>query len=387
MRIPDTRDLRTIHNLLQISTHTRKPWLLLVALFISLTVLTFHSCGWLLWANSKPGSKLNSEPMAQIKLAVVLGATHGQGSSVVRTLLKTGRYRIRGVTRDVHTPEARRLVKQGVEVVRADLDSAKSLTAAFTSAHAIFAVTTMYDGAMEREVMQGKNIANAAAAVKTLEHFVWSSLPSASTVSGGKLAVPHMDGKAQVDEYILESLPELAQRTTFYWGGFYAENVMYPNFSPNLLTTAGKHVWVQPVAAETIVPMVGDHNVNTGIFVERILERPDTSLPSRYVLGVVDWVVHGELLSTWAKIMGQSQHYDIDPVYVHSDVYTVSRLWPGTGEELGGMLKLLEDLGKKAWAKDGVSVVTMQDLGLKVGDEEGDLVSTENAIRELGSKL
>ena len=97
-----------------------------------------------------------------------------------------------------------------------------------------------------------------------------------------------MDGKAQIDEYILESPPEPAKRTTFYWGGFYAENVMYPNFSPNLLTTAGKYVWVQPVAAETGVPMVGDHNVNTGMFVEWILERPDTCLPSRYVLGVVD---------------------------------------------------------------------------------------------------
>jgi hypothetical protein len=68
---------------------------------------------------------------------------------------------------------------------------------------------------MSREVLQGKNIANAAAHITTLEHFIWSSLPSASVVSGGKLAVPHMDGKAEVDEYILSSLPALAQKTPF----------------------------------------------------------------------------------------------------------------------------------------------------------------------------
>ena len=52
---------------------------------------------------------------------------------------------------------------------------------------------------MSREVLQGKNIANAATHITTLEHFIWSSLPSVSTVSSGKLAVPHMDGKAEVD--------------------------------------------------------------------------------------------------------------------------------------------------------------------------------------------
>jgi hypothetical protein len=29
---------------------------------------------------------------------------------------------------------------------------------------------------MSREVLQGKNIANAAAHITTLEHFIWSSL-------------------------------------------------------------------------------------------------------------------------------------------------------------------------------------------------------------------
>lgn len=325
------------------------------------------------------------------KLAVVLGATRGQGASVVNALLQSNEYVIRGVARDAHTPAAEALTRRGVEVVEADLDDAASLRTAFASAHAIFAVTTMYDGAMEREVRQGMNIADAAAAAAVpLEHFVWSTLPSASTVSRGKVSVPHMDGKARVDEYIISSLPGLAAKTTFYWGGFYAENVTYPNFRPGFLDSAAKHVWVQPVAATTVVPMVGDHHVNTGVFVRRILERRDVCLPGRYVLGVVDWLGNGDLLNMWVEILARRDgHGDsgMEPVYVHSDVETVGKLWPGMGSELGGMLKLLEELGKGAWAKEGGHVLTMGDLDLKVGEGEGDLVSMESALKKLASEL
>lgn len=188
--------------------------------------------------------------------------------------------------------------ERGAEVVEDDLDDPSTLAVVFTSAHVIFAVTTMYDGAMGREVAQGKNKADSAAAVKTLEHFVWSTLPSASTISARKIPVPHMDGKAQADDYILNSLPALARKMTFYWEGLYAENVTYPLYNPSLLPSAGKYVWVHPVAPHTLIPTVGDQTVNTGIFVQQILEIPGLCLPMGYVLGVADWVTHGDLLRT-----------------------------------------------------------------------------------------
>lgn len=51
------------------------------------------------------------------------------------------------------------------------------------------------------------------------------------------------------------------------------------------------------------------------------------------------------------------------------------------------MLRLSECLGTEAWTKEGATILTMQDLGLKTGDQEGDLVNTENAIKKLASKL
>ncbi len=321
--------------------------------------------------------------MGQKTLAVVLGSTSGQGHSVVNALLKTSRYRVRGVTKDSHSEEAQALARKGVEVFEGDLDNPHSLTAAFTAAGVIFAVTKMVGGAMEREVTQGKNIANAAAAVGTLKHFIWSTLPSASTVSGGTITVPHMDGKAQVDEYIINSKPALAQKTTFLWGGFYAENVQYPNFTYNFLASAGKYIWVQPVQKRTLVPMVGDHDANIGTVVERVLAKPEVCLPMAYVLAVTEWMENGELLSLWAKIVGEKHGQKMDTVYVQSGLETVDQLWPGLGKEMGLMLKVLEKLGKQAWTKKSVTIVTMQDLGLKVGEKEGDLVSTEKAIRRL----
>ena len=110
-----------------------------------------------------------------------------------------------------------------------------------------------------------------------------------------------MDGKAEVDEYILSPLPALAQKTTFLWGGFYAEDVLYPKFVPNFVASAGKHVWIQPVHASTLVPMVGDRSVGLEIVVVRVLARPELCLPSKYVLAVTEWMANGELLNLWAK--------------------------------------------------------------------------------------
>jgi hypothetical protein len=50
---------------------------------------------------------------------------------------------------------------------------------------------------------------------------------------------------------------------------------------------------------------------------------------------------------------------------------------------MGLMLKVLEQLGKKAWTKESARIVTMQGLELEVGNAEGDLVSTDIAVLNL----
>lgn len=325
--------------------------------------------------------------MFQKKLAVVLGASSGQSASVANRLLDTGLYRVRGVARSITSKETQCLVQKGMELCQANFDDPPSLANAFAGANVLFAVTKMYDGDVNREISQGKHIANAAASVDAIEHFIWSTLPSAWVVTSRRISVPYMDGKAEVDEHIITMLPALAQKTTFVWGGFYAENVLYPNYAPNLLATAARHVWIQPVDPNTLIPMVGDHIANIGIIVERVIQQPKACLPMKYVMAVTEWMANGAILEMWAHIAGEAKGEQIDAVYVKSDLETVAALWPQNGREMGELLQVLETMGQMAWTKKGISPVTLNDLGLKVGKGAGDLTSVEAAFKKFSSSL
>jgi uncharacterized protein YbjT (DUF2867 family) len=157
------------------------------------------------------------------RLVTVVGATGIQGGSVVSALLKDPSYSVRGITRNAQSDAAKALAAKGVSVVEADLDDADSLRAAFDGSYAIYAVTNFYAGlqplgpysiqeCMDNETRQGINMANAAAATESLQHYVWSSLPDSKRVSGGRAEVPYYTSKNKVDEHI-KTLPALLAKT------------------------------------------------------------------------------------------------------------------------------------------------------------------------------
>ena len=81
----------------------------------------------------------------------------------------------------------------------------------------------MNEFCFDLEVQQGKNIANAAAKVKTLERYVYSSLSDARKWSKGKYTwVYHFDGKAKIVEYVTDELPDLAKKMSMLQIGLYA---------------------------------------------------------------------------------------------------------------------------------------------------------------------
>ena len=86
-------------------------------------------------------------------------------------------------------------------------------------------------GEIERK--QAITLARAAANVTGLEHYIWSTLPSATKQSNSKHPVPHLDYKAEVDEYIQQELKDLAKKTTYLLAGFYPSNlVLLPFLQP-----------------------------------------------------------------------------------------------------------------------------------------------------------
>lgn len=81
--------------------------------------------------------------------------------------------------------------------------------------------------AMEREIQQGKNIVDAAAAtVSTLERLILSTLSHARKWSGGKITHNlHFDGKAQFTDYARTTYPELWAKTSQLQMGMFASNL------------------------------------------------------------------------------------------------------------------------------------------------------------------
>jgi hypothetical protein len=179
------------------------------------------------------------------KLVTVVGATGIQGGSVIDALLQNPSYTLRALTRNPQSAPAQKLRERGVEVIAADTSDESSLRAAFAGSHAIFAATNFFepfatlgaDKAGEIETAQGINLAKAAAATESLEHYVWSTLPNAGAISGGRISVAHFAAKNRVDDYI-KTNPALLVKTTFLWIGYYASNIAYPWWKPVPVSTA-----------------------------------------------------------------------------------------------------------------------------------------------------
>lgn len=139
---------------------------------------------------------------------VVFGATGSQGGSVIDTVLADGelskQFVLRGTSRDPSSEASKKLVAKGVEIMKASVDDGRSLQAAFKGAHTVFASTvTIYDGrAYQHEVDHGRALADAAVAAG-VQHIIWSTLPNAGKISGGKVRnMGHFDGKEEVEQYI-----------------------------------------------------------------------------------------------------------------------------------------------------------------------------------------
>ncbi|KAL2012623.1 hypothetical protein VTN00DRAFT_148 [Thermoascus crustaceus] len=161
------------------------------------------------------------------RLIAVTGATGNQGGSVAKLLLQSpNEYRVRALTRNPDSEAAKELAKLGAEIVKADLTIASDIAPALRGCWGVFAVTNFYDPKIlddpVSEERQGKDLAKAALE-ENVQCFVWSSLPSSSKLSDGKLISRIYEGKHHVDNYIREiGLP-----ATFVFTGNFYENWVF----------------------------------------------------------------------------------------------------------------------------------------------------------------
>ena len=165
----------------------------------------------------------NATSQIEKPLVTIVGILGKQGYSVARTLLTSGAYRIRGITRRLDAPEAVELAEKGIELVSLPLSLGykKEFTEAFRGADSIFLMTPNIAPPATYEFELGKELADAAVEAG-VQQIIFSSLENVDKLTGGKLFAPHFTDKARVEAYI-RTLPV---RSSFIYMAFFFTNLM-----------------------------------------------------------------------------------------------------------------------------------------------------------------
>lgn len=115
------------------------------------------------------------------KTILVLGATGRQGGATARHLLANG-WKVRILLRNPAVPVVAPLQQAGAEVVQGDFEDRASLERAMQGVYGVFSVQGFSGPAGTPELLQGKNVVDAASAVG-VEHFVYTSVQSAEALA------------------------------------------------------------------------------------------------------------------------------------------------------------------------------------------------------------
>jgi uncharacterized protein YbjT (DUF2867 family) len=134
--------------------------------------------------------------MTNDRTILITGVTGNQGGAVARALQGAG-FHLRGLTRKPDSERAAALARDGVDIVKGDLDDEATLRPALAGAWGVFGVQNAGEAGVEREEAQGKRLATLAREAG-VEHYVYTSVGSAHKQTG----VPHFDNKWRIEETV-----------------------------------------------------------------------------------------------------------------------------------------------------------------------------------------
>jgi len=230
-------------------------------------------------------------------LITIVGATSKQGRSATHTLLESGRYRVRALTRNVDSPQSKSLERQGAELlaVPLELGRKKELVAAFAGSQGVFLMTPPIAPPATHETELGKEQADAAVEAG-VQHIIFSGLENVDRITGGKKWVPHFTDKARVEEYI-RSLPVAS--SFIYLAFFYTNLIEY--YSPRM--DGDTLVFPIYLPADFRAPFV-DPLTATGPAVLEIFDNP-TLYAGKSLPVVGDIISPNEMMETFTSITGK----------------------------------------------------------------------------------
>lgn len=201
------------------------------------------------------------------KPVLVTGATGRQGGAVIRHMLPKG-WKLRALTRNLDSHNAKELSRQGIELVRGDLEAPASLTSATEGVYGIYSVQDFWAVGAKREVLQGKNLADAAkkAGVK---HLVYNSVGGAERKTG----IPHWESKWEIENYIRGlGLPATIFRPAGFMENYYVDQVEIGILKGKLADATRGDKPYQTIAADDIGAFVALAFERPGAFIGKELE-------------------------------------------------------------------------------------------------------------------
>ncbi|KAJ1974355.1 hypothetical protein H4R33_006829 [Dimargaris cristalligena] len=197
---------------------------------------------------------------------------------------------------------------QGVEMVECNLSNLEQLVKAFQGAYGLFAATNFWQPEVREnpavEVRQGQNIADVAKQVG-IQHLVFSSLPDAKKISGGKYTeVAHFNTKAEIETYI----KSLEIPTTVVNFGYYMTN-WTGNPGQFRKRSDGDYEVDLSVPPTTVVPPI-DTVGDGGHCVVHCFRKPQETLGQPYDLAC-GYITLGEMIDILAKVGGKKIHINV----------------------------------------------------------------------------
>ena len=227
--------------------------------------------------------------MAKELTVVVTGSTGKQGGAVARGLLERG-HKVRAVTRDPNSSQAKSLANAGATLVAASLEDTAAITKALEGATSLFAMSTPFEGGTQAETLQGISAADAAKAAGV--HLVFTSVGSANRQTG----VPHFDSKYEVEKHIVR----IGVRATVLAPVYFMENLYFGK------EQLAKGIYATPLPPTRQLAQVAVADI--GAVAVRLLEDPGRFAGKRFDLASDD-LTGNDVVAILSCVTGRSFTY------------------------------------------------------------------------------
>jgi len=204
-----------------------------------------------------------AEQQQQLKELLVLCATGKQGGAVAKEALKTGKFTVRLLVRDVNSPKAKKLKERGAKVYQGDMLDKRSLLEAMKGVQGVFSVQNYWESGKEKEIEEGINVIEAAKE-GGVQHFVYSSVSGADKNTG----IPQFESKYKIEQHLMKT----GLSYTILRPVSFMENFLMPEIKEGIQNG----VFKTPLKPETKLQLIAVRDI--GKFAVYSFENPDRTL-------------------------------------------------------------------------------------------------------------